>query len=252
MSRIQNIQRLIANSQRRLQKLKEQQASFGLHTPPHISIEIEDTETEISELQVELFNLQAAIEHVFVKFLEDDPRPQTVKNFLQEYPQILGEVVGGVRSNETLIKWSSNFPNSENCVFIGRKRQTTRTIRWNILLIGSPADKLITEQGELTQTLENSVAQILSLQAWLQENLTTAEETLSEIEFSRRIGIGGVVIAGRRAKLTNDQIATLKNRSLHFDKSNISVRTYDTLIDTARRLGKSSAKRFDDYVDWAI
>ena len=54
MSRQDDIEKLIAERERRLQKLKEQRASFGLHTPPHILMEIEDIEAEIEGLQTEL------------------------------------------------------------------------------------------------------------------------------------------------------------------------------------------------------
>ncbi len=57
MSRKDDLKKLIANYKRRLQKLKEQQASFGLHTPPHILTEIEDTEETIEQLQIELKTL---------------------------------------------------------------------------------------------------------------------------------------------------------------------------------------------------
>ncbi|HXW00572.1 MAG TPA: WD40 repeat domain-containing protein, partial [Anaerolineae bacterium] len=49
---------MITKYTRSLQKLKEQQALFGLHTPHHILIEIEDTEAEIEKLQTELANLE--------------------------------------------------------------------------------------------------------------------------------------------------------------------------------------------------
>jgi hypothetical protein len=54
MSEAANIKNLISKCTRRLQKLKEQQASFGLHTPPHILVEIEDTEAKLKELQAQL------------------------------------------------------------------------------------------------------------------------------------------------------------------------------------------------------
>jgi hypothetical protein len=50
MSRQDDLQRLIASHQRRWQKLKEQQALFGTHTPSHILIEIEDVEVELEKL----------------------------------------------------------------------------------------------------------------------------------------------------------------------------------------------------------
>lgn len=58
MARKDDLKQLIIRNERRLQKLKEQQASFGLHTPPHILIEIEDAEAELEKLQAELEALQ--------------------------------------------------------------------------------------------------------------------------------------------------------------------------------------------------
>jgi hypothetical protein len=54
MSRKDDIRKLIIRSRRRLQKLKEQQAGFGMATPTHILIEIEDVEAEITRLEAEL------------------------------------------------------------------------------------------------------------------------------------------------------------------------------------------------------
>jgi tetratricopeptide (TPR) repeat protein len=54
------LRNLIRRRHRRLQLLKEQQASFGqLHTPVHISTEIEDTEAEIHKLQSELAEIES-------------------------------------------------------------------------------------------------------------------------------------------------------------------------------------------------
>lgn len=49
-----DIQRLITNHQRRLQKLKEVQALYGYSTEPVILLEIEEIEIKINELQSEL------------------------------------------------------------------------------------------------------------------------------------------------------------------------------------------------------
>jgi hypothetical protein len=54
MSDQDNIKKLIEIHQRRLQKLKEQQGQFGVHTPPYITTEIEDAEAEIERLRKEL------------------------------------------------------------------------------------------------------------------------------------------------------------------------------------------------------
>lgn len=54
MSRRANIQRLIQNYSRRLQKLREQESLYGLSTPPAILLEIEDIETKLEYLGLEL------------------------------------------------------------------------------------------------------------------------------------------------------------------------------------------------------
>jgi hypothetical protein len=57
MSRQDDLQRLINNLNRRLQKLKEQKTLQGQSTDPKILIEIEDIEKEISKLEADLIML---------------------------------------------------------------------------------------------------------------------------------------------------------------------------------------------------
>lgn len=56
---VEGIKQLIRDHSRYLQKLKEQQAKLGIHTPPHILIEIEEKEEEIGRLQMELKSLSS-------------------------------------------------------------------------------------------------------------------------------------------------------------------------------------------------
>lgn len=55
---VENLQRLITNHQRRLQKLKETQALQGYNTPPDVLLEIEDIEETIQELQTSLTKVE--------------------------------------------------------------------------------------------------------------------------------------------------------------------------------------------------
>jgi hypothetical protein len=55
--RVEYLQSLIALNERRLQELEKQKAKMGFHTPPHIKTEIENTKTEIEQLQSELGGL---------------------------------------------------------------------------------------------------------------------------------------------------------------------------------------------------
>ncbi len=58
ISRRNDLEKLIHTYERRLQKLKEQQAFRGLDTPPHIMVEIEDIEDQIARLDTELKSLE--------------------------------------------------------------------------------------------------------------------------------------------------------------------------------------------------
>ena len=49
-----DLKKIISQKRRHLQKLQEQQAAFGLHTPPYVLLQIEDLEAEIEDLQEEL------------------------------------------------------------------------------------------------------------------------------------------------------------------------------------------------------
>ena len=60
MSRRDDIKKLIAKNTRRLQKLNEKKASFGLDTPTHILVEIEDVEAELEKLNSQLDRVKAA------------------------------------------------------------------------------------------------------------------------------------------------------------------------------------------------
>ncbi|MCB9098603.1 MAG: hypothetical protein H6632_03600 [Anaerolineales bacterium] len=60
--KMQDLKNLINNHSRALQKLKEQQAVFGVYTPPHILMGIEDNEAKIEELQTQLKDIESELE----------------------------------------------------------------------------------------------------------------------------------------------------------------------------------------------
>ncbi len=60
MSHQNNIKKLIASYNRRLQKLKEQQAIKGLDTPPATLLEIEDIEEKLAGLEIHLGVLESS------------------------------------------------------------------------------------------------------------------------------------------------------------------------------------------------
>lgn len=60
MSQQEDLQKLIADHERRLQKRREQKAKLGISADPSIDIEIEDIETTIAKLQAERAELETS------------------------------------------------------------------------------------------------------------------------------------------------------------------------------------------------
>lgn len=58
MSRLDDLKKLLGEHERHLQKLREQEAKLGVHTPPYILTEIEDREAALETLQAELAALE--------------------------------------------------------------------------------------------------------------------------------------------------------------------------------------------------
>ncbi|KAA3655950.1 MAG: hypothetical protein DWQ04_32510 [Chloroflexi bacterium] len=94
MSRQDDIKQLVTQYQRRLQKLREQRASFGLTTPPHILMEIEDIEAEIAKLQAELALLNERVATTRLK-LDEDIRAINQSDTLNKY-SVQKELEGGL------------------------------------------------------------------------------------------------------------------------------------------------------------
>jgi len=69
-SRVDHLQNLIAEKTRRLQKLQNQKAQYGVDVRPHILTEIEDIEATIEQLQIELANAATATRE---KAVESEP-----------------------------------------------------------------------------------------------------------------------------------------------------------------------------------
>jgi len=78
MSRQDEITSLIARHNRRLRKLKEQQAIYGTRTDPAILIEIEDIEAKLAELQSEL----QKIEETMQLAAEEEANPISARLFI--------------------------------------------------------------------------------------------------------------------------------------------------------------------------
>lgn len=92
MSRQANIQKLIVYYNRRLQKLREQEALKGINTPPETLIEIEDIEEKLEAWQTELDSLGRGFEPApTMKAMTDEALEREVARFEgggQPQPQV--------------------------------------------------------------------------------------------------------------------------------------------------------------------
>ena len=77
MARQNELKKLIKEQRRQLQKLKEQQAKFGLHTPPYVLTEIEDREEEIEKLKTQLSSIENSNSSVAEKKSGKSEKTQT-------------------------------------------------------------------------------------------------------------------------------------------------------------------------------
>jgi hypothetical protein len=57
MSHSDDLRGLIKQNERSLQSLEEQAGTFGFHTPPHITMEIENIEAQLRALSAQLAEL---------------------------------------------------------------------------------------------------------------------------------------------------------------------------------------------------
>ncbi|MFC1976367.1 tetratricopeptide repeat protein [Chloroflexota bacterium] len=104
MSQQDDIRNLIRNHNRRLQKLKEQQALRGLNTPPEIVLEIEDIEAKIEQLQTGL------------EEIESDP--DTQKQRIEQQRQRIADGLAEIRQQAA--EGKQPHPDQKQLAVVGR------------------------------------------------------------------------------------------------------------------------------------
>jgi len=95
MSELTDLQKLITTYSRRLQKLREQAAMFGLSAPPHILLEIEDIAEKLQTLQAELEADQSALARQSARGLPVADALTQVQQQLAEVKTLLADKSGG-------------------------------------------------------------------------------------------------------------------------------------------------------------
>lgn len=105
-----DIEQLIANHQRRLQKLKEQRALYGIVTPAEILIQIEDLEVEISNLQTQFQELVETsddsqthnIKEIRNQLNKGFDEPELDAMILDYFPEVYNNLSRGMRKDEKI------------------------------------------------------------------------------------------------------------------------------------------------------
>jgi formylglycine-generating enzyme required for sulfatase activity len=87
-----DIQKLITEHRRRLQKLRERQAKQGINTPPEVLTEIEDIEAQIDRLRTELEEEQSTLRQTLQSLAPTSPVRQPVEERLAAIEQHLKSV----------------------------------------------------------------------------------------------------------------------------------------------------------------
>lgn len=94
MSQRTEIQELISKYHRRLQKLREKEATFGINTPPETLIEIEDIEAKVERLQEELKDLESNLPPDTSSSVPEKFQSETIKQERNSLAQVLVAKIG--------------------------------------------------------------------------------------------------------------------------------------------------------------
>jgi hypothetical protein len=108
------------------------------------------------------------------------------------------------------------------------ERYTTGEARWQLVQFLPPAEDLFVGT-EASRLLGEHIAGLREIRRWIAGNLQEARVMLPHISNSFQ----GVVVAGRRQRLSTDDIERVRRYDQDFP--GITVRTYDWIIDAAAK-----------------
>jgi hypothetical protein len=167
---------------------------------------------------------------LLIDLLDQEPTGAEVVAFLGMHPRLVSRALGARAGSE---RWHTPIGPLTLDLCASRERYTTGEIDWHLVQFQPPAAPLFSPAG--ASPLEARVAELRDLRRWVGANLGQSRETLPLLSPSFR----GVVVAGRRQRLTQADVARLRDYS--DELSGVTVRTYDWLIDSAAEEPSSEA-----------
>ncbi len=220
MSQRDDAKRLIHSLTRKLQKLKEQQAQFGIHTPPYILTEIEDTEAEIDKLVVGLDELDESalyslINEVspFSRISPSDPNRrkllillQKVKTFWIEgvlnksiHNELLLDLDKELRTDVINHPWQFvvEIPNNSTNICPPEKKieDIFEEVGRTLLILGKPGSGKTVTLLELTRNLisraeidpSQSIPVVFNLSSWVDKQQPIIDWIVAELNAKYQI-----------------------------------------------------------------
>jgi hypothetical protein len=165
---------------------------------------------------------------LLIELLDRNPARPEVVQFLAHYPDLVHRALGTQSRSEL---WSTQIGPAMVDLCAGQIMSTAGVTAWSLVQFQPPAEPLFTCSAP-SPSLKARVSE-------LQRAMAAARDPGSPLPgrlFQRR-GVGrvsrvsGFVLAGRRQRLSQDEIESL--RRYNEELSELSVRTYDWIIDIA-------------------
>jgi hypothetical protein len=157
--------------------------------------------------------------------LVDSGDVAAVGRFLEHRPAVMRRAFG---HDSREVRRNVRFGDTTIDLCVGSFWTSTTAWRWRAVLLG-PVDRLpFLLNGNESTDLTTAVGRVRAARAWVAEAGPAAHELLTDI---RPGDFEAVVLMGRRADLGKEEEAALQQ--FNNMSSDIRVRTYDWLIDTA-------------------
>lgn len=164
--------------------------------------------------------------------LEGSQNERAMQEFLELHPEVLAACVAAHHWGWVLPQRRLGAQYVTDFLVCGR---SSLGFEWVAVELESPTAALFTKTGDVAQTLNHAIRQILDWRNWLADNLDHARRPREDN------GLGfreidnhppGLILVGRRSMLDD---ATRKRRRLLSQELGIRIHTYDFLIDACTR-----------------
>jgi hypothetical protein len=162
---------------------------------------------------------------LMTKLLESDPEPSAIRDFLSLHPSIITSALGIATRNQ--VRHSVILGNASIDLCVAEHQPTRGSWFWRLVVLHPLA---LTGFGlglDVPRSLKTAVEKLSQARMWVAENPSSASARLPDL----RSDFAGVVFAGRRAALSDDEKSALGD----FNDLQVGIRvhTYDRLIEAA-------------------